>query len=73
VAAECGFNVLGFDIGEDVPISRIYTPINQVIGQFGNSYVTVLTVNGSSSGQVTIDFNELSRWTEANISVTINA
>jgi hypothetical protein len=73
VAAECGFNVLGFDIGEDVPISRIYTPINQVIGQFGNSYVTALTVNGSSSGQVAIDFNELSRWTEANISVTINA
>ena len=73
VAAECGFNVLGFDIGEDVPISRIYTPINQVIGQFGNSYVTSLAVNGSTSGQVTIDFNELSRWAEANISVTIDA
>lgn len=73
VAAECGFNVLGFDIGEDVPISRIYTPINQVIGQFGNSYVTSLTVNTLTAGQVAIAFNQLSRWTEANIMVTINA
>jgi hypothetical protein len=72
VGAECGFNALGFDIGEEVPISRIFTPINQVIGQYGNSYVSTLTVNGSSSGQVTIDFNELSQWTEANISVTVN-
>jgi uncharacterized phage protein gp47/JayE len=72
VAAECGFNVLGFDIGEEVPISRIYTPINQVIGQYGNSYVTALSVNGLTSGQVTIDFNELSRWTADNISVTVN-
>lgn len=72
VAAECGFNVLGFDIGEEVPISRIYTPVNQVIGQFGNSYITGLTVNGSSSGQVAIAFNELSRWTDANITVVIN-
>lgn len=72
VAAECGFNVLGFDIGEEVPISRIYTPVNQVVGQFGNSYITGLTVNGSSSGQVAIAFNELSRWTDANITVVIN-
>lgn len=72
VAAECGFNVLGFDIGEEVPVSRIYTPINQVIGQYGNSYVAALTVNGLTSGQVAIGFNQLSHWLESNITVAIN-
>lgn len=72
VAAECGFNVLGFDIGEDVPVSRMYTPINQVIGVYGNSYITDITVNTLTSGQVPIAFNELSRWDTSNIVVTIN-
>jgi hypothetical protein len=73
VAAECGFNVLGFDIGEDVPVSRMYTPVNQVIGTYGNAYVTGLTVNTLTAGQVAIAFNELSRWTPGNITVVINA
>ena len=73
VAAECGFNVLGFDIGEEVPISRMYTPVNQVIGVFGNSYITSLTVNTLTTGQVPIAFNELSRWDTSNITVVINA
>lgn len=72
VAAECGFNVLGFDIGEEVPVSRMYTPINQVIGVFGNSYITALTVNTLTTGQVPIAFNELSRWDLSNITVIIN-
>lgn len=72
VAVECGFNAVGFDIGEEVPVSRIYTPINQVIGAYGNSYVTGLTVNTLTSGQVSIAFNELSRWTSSNIAVTVN-
>lgn len=73
VAAECGFNVLGFDIGEEVPVSRMYTPVNQVIGVFGNSYITGLTVNTLTTGQVPIEFNELSRWDASNITVVINA
>ena len=73
VPAECGFNQLGFDIGEDVPVSRMYTPINQVIGQYGNSYVSSLIVNSLTTGEVVITFNELSRWADANITVTINA
>jgi uncharacterized phage protein gp47/JayE len=73
VAVESGFNAVGFDIGEEVPVSRIYTPINQVIGAYGNSYVTGLAVNTLTSGQVNIEFNELSRWTSGNITVTINA
>lgn len=71
VEPECGFNVLGFDIGEDVPNSRIYTPVNQVIGQFGNSFITGLTLQGSTA-TVAIAFSELSRWTLANITVVIN-
>lgn len=70
VAAECGFNVQGFDIGEDVPYSRMYTPINQVIGKYGNSFISSLTLN-SGTTNVTIAFNELSRWTDANITVNI--
>ncbi len=70
VAADCGFNVLGFDIGEDVPISRMYTPVNQVIGQYGNSFVTGITLNGGSAN-IAISFEELSRWTTSNITVNI--
>lgn len=72
VDPECGFNQLGFDIGEDVVLSRLYTPINSVIGSFGNSYVLGLTLQGGTSN-ITIDFDELSRWTDVNITVTINA
>ena len=65
-----GFNSTGFEIGEDVPVLSLMTPINSVIGSYGNSYVTGLTVNGASSGKVAIDFAELSRWSDSNITVT---
>lgn len=70
VPAEFGFKVDGFDIGESVPYSTLYTPINKVIGQYGNSYVQTLTVN-SGTTNVVIAFNELSRWTSSNITVTL--
>lgn len=70
IPTEYGFKPDGFDIGETVPFSSIYTPINKVIDTYGNSYVNSMTLNGSSTN-VTIDFNELSRWTTSNISVTI--
>ncbi|MCW6550319.1 baseplate J/gp47 family protein [Yersinia ruckeri] len=70
VPAQYGFKVQGFDIGEDVPYSTLFTPINQVIGQFGNSYVQTMTVNGTMTNTV-IDYNKLSRWTTSNISVTV--
>lgn len=72
VGPDCGFNSRGFDIGEYVAISRMYTPINHVIGVYGNSYVTGLTLN-SGGVNIPIEFNELSKWTESNITVTINA
>lgn len=67
--ADCGFNQTGFDIGEDVQSGRFYTPANNVIGQFGDSYVTSITINGGTT--VAINFEELSRYTDANITVNI--
>ncbi|RIY41939.1 baseplate J/gp47 family protein [Neopusillimonas maritima] len=64
-----GFKTTGFDIGESVPISTMYTPINQIIGRYGNSYVTSLTLDGVSANK-TIAYNELSRWLDSNITVT---
>lgn len=70
--ADSGFNVLGFDIAEDVAISRIYTPVNSVIGQYaGGAYVDTITLNGGVVN-IPIAFNELSRWDVSNITVQIN-
>lgn len=66
----CGFRNQGFDIGESVPYSSLFTPVNKVIGPLVSPYVSTLLVNGVSSNQ-TIAYNELSRWTPANITVTI--
>ncbi len=70
IPADVGFKIDGFDIGETVPYSTMYTPINQVIGQYGNSYVQSMTLNGGTTN-VTINYNQLSRWTAANITVSI--
>lgn len=67
---QCGFNQVGFGIGEDVKHSRMFTPVNNVIGQYGNSDVDTLTLNAGVVN-VPIAFNELSRWTEANITVVV--
>jgi hypothetical protein len=70
IPAEYGFKLAGFDIGEDVPYSTMFVPINQVIGQYGNSYVQSMTVNGGTA-LVDIPFNSLSRFTSANITVAV--
>lgn len=70
IPADVGFKISGFDIGETVPYSTMFTPINQVIGAYGNSYVTLLQLNGASSN-VAIAYNQMSRWTESNITVVI--
>ncbi len=64
-----GFNQTGFTIGEDVNASRLYTPVNNVIGSYGNSFVTLLTTNGGAA--VAIDAQEIARFTTANITVNI--
>lgn len=70
IPTEYGFKPDGFDIGEDVPFSSLYTPVNKVIGSYGNAYVDSMTVNGGTSN-VVINFNQLSRWTSSNITVSI--
>lgn len=67
--ADAGFNQSGFNIGEDVHSGRLYTPANHVIGQYGSSYVTSITVNGGAI--LAINFEQLSRFTDANITVNI--
>lgn len=70
VPSDVGFKALGFGIGEDVPFSTMYTPVNKVIGAYGNSYVQSMTLNGVGSTLV-IAPNEISRWTTPNITVEI--
>lgn len=70
VPADVGFKITGFDIGETVPYSTLYTPVNQVIGPYGNAYVQSMTVNGGTTN-VLIAYNQLSRWISTNITVTV--
>jgi len=70
VPAGDGFKQTGFDIGESVPYLTLTTPINKVLGEFGNSYIQSFTVNGGTTN-VAIAFNQLSRWTATNISTTV--
>ncbi|MFL1558567.1 baseplate J/gp47 family protein [Pseudomonas sp. O11] len=70
IPADVGFKISGFDIGESIPFSTMFTPINQVIGAYGNSYVTLLQLNGASAN-VAISYNQMSRWTESKITVVI--
>lgn len=70
IPTEYGFKPDGFDIGESVPYSSMYTPINKVLGVYGNTYVDSMTINGAA-GNIAIAFNQLSRWTTSNITVNI--
>lgn len=67
-----GFDPSGFDIGEDVPVRRIDTPINHVIGQYKGSYINSLTINTLTSGAVPIAFDSISTWLPSNITVTVS-
>lgn len=70
IPTDTGFKVDGFDIGEDVPYTTLFTPINKVIGSYGNSYVQDMTLNGARTN-VSIAFNQLSRWLTSNITVNV--
>jgi hypothetical protein len=45
IPADVGFKIDGFDIGETLPFSTIFTPVNKVIGSYGDSYVDLPTSN----------------------------
>lgn len=65
-----GFMTTGFDIGEIVPYTRLFTPANKVLGGYSGTYVKSLTVNGGTSN-VEIKFNELARFFAQNITVSV--
>ncbi|MBW9244086.1 baseplate J/gp47 family protein [Pseudomonas paracarnis] len=46
-----GFNKGGYDIGEKVVPGRLYTPVNKILGKYGDSYVTALTIGRSAGAQ----------------------
>lgn len=46
-----GFNKGGYDIGEKVPPGRLYTPVNKILGQYGDSYIVSLTIGLSAGAQ----------------------
>ncbi len=66
-----GFMTTGFDIGQDVPVSRLLTPANKVLGPYQGTYVEELTANGKTTGLIDIEFNQLALFTSANITVTV--
>lgn len=72
IPADVGFKITGFDIGESVPFSTALTPVNKVIGSYGNSYVNIALSNlNGSTGTLAIAYNQMSRWTSANVNVTV--
>lgn len=66
----CGFSQIGFGIGDDVPISRMYTPINKVIGEYGNSYVSTLNLN-TAQANIAIDFKSIATFADSRVSVVV--
>lgn len=72
-----GFRTTGFRIGDDVLLSNLYTPVNQVLGKYGQSYITSLSIsrvdsapndpNDGSNPNIIIAFFELAQFINTNI------
>jgi hypothetical protein len=70
-----GFNKGGYDIGEVVPVGRLYTPVNKVLGKYGDSYIVTLTIGLSAGAQgltpIQPTIAQLATFEAANIAVTV--
>lgn len=70
-----GFNKNGYDIGEVVPVGRLYTPVNKVLGKYGDSYIVTLTIGLSAGAQgltpIQPTIAQLATFEVANIAVTV--
>lgn len=70
-----GFNQGGYDIGELVPVGRLYTPVNKVLGQYGDSYILSLTIGLSAESQgltpIQPGIAQMATFDAANISVLV--
>lgn len=71
LTSDIGFKQAGFDIGESVPITTMMTPVNKIIGSYGNSYIDTMSINGKTTGQVEISPFQLSTWISTNITVEV--
>ncbi|MNP08531.1 hypothetical protein D3C76_1006040 [compost metagenome] len=70
-----GFNKGGYDIGELVPVGRLYTPANKVLGKYGDSYVTSLTIGLTAVDQATTPIQptlyQIATFDADNVAVTV--
>lgn len=66
-----GFDRTGFDIGDDVPAGKIYTPVNRVLGD--DAYAETIFIdtspNPTGSATIPIAFNELAVFSATEITV----
>lgn len=60
-----------FSIGDDVIYSRMYTPVNAIAGFQVNSLYIGTSPSPSGVANVAINFDAVSSWDAANISITI--
>lgn len=64
--------VAGFPPGEDVIVSRLYTPINSVPGFKVNSLTIGTSAGSLSTSDIEIDWNEIAYFSADNITVTVS-
>ncbi|MDQ3202737.1 MAG: baseplate J/gp47 family protein [Pseudomonadota bacterium] len=72
-----GFNKGGYDIGEKVVAGRLYTPVNKILGKYGDSYVTSLTIGLSVGAQgltpIQPTIAQIATFDADNIAVTVTS
>ena len=75
-----GFRLSGFRIGDDVIYSSLYTPVNQILGEYGESYVTELKINRVTAtattpdvANIVISAYELAQFTAGEMTISITA
>ena len=66
------FNRTGYQMAEDVAVNQLITPINFELGQYGNSYVQTIDVNGYGyGGVVPISIFQKAHFDANNISIEL--
>ena len=71
-----GFRTTGFRIGDDVLLSNLYTPVNQILGKYGQSFVTSLTISdvskeAATAANIEIDAFELATFNSGNMNISV--
>lgn len=68
------FDTFGFPVGEDVTVSRLYTPINAVKGVKVSSLLIkrASSTDAASADDISILWNEVAEFSPDNITITLN-